>query len=98
MELRDISINAHQAALADGGRDKLLAAVDEAEAGLQERYRKTEEEDARRSEELGVPIKSEAVYVEIQRMLDTLQNARMWAETDIRQAFGALNTFVGSPE
>jgi hypothetical protein len=96
LSLRQIAENAYVSALSDGGADKLIAATEEAEAVLADREANTRKEDAHRSEELGVPVESTLVFVEIDRMRESLRSARSWANTDLSQAAAALNTVIGS--
>jgi hypothetical protein len=53
-------------------------------------------DDEKRSQQLGVPVESTPVFVEIERMRATLANALLWAEADLGQAASALNTIVGT--
>jgi len=80
----------------DGGPAKLLAAVTEAEAELDEREAQTRADDDKRSADLGEVVESGQVYVAIEKLRAKLGQARDWRSANFPQAIGALHTAIGS--
>jgi hypothetical protein len=86
-------------ALADGGRESVLAAVEEAQAELADRSREIEKDDAARAAELGCVVESVAAFEAIARLEKILGEAKSAAKNgDIRKAYGQLFTVIGGPD
>lgn len=76
------------------GKAKVVAAFDEVERLLIERTEQISKEDAKRSEELGMPTSSDAALDLIMRHQQQVSAGRQWIDSDPSQAISAIRPFL----
>jgi hypothetical protein len=86
-----------EAAVVKGGEGKFMAAVAEAEAGIESQRQKICAEDAARSEAYGVPSENTAALAKLYRFAEQLEGARSNWNSNPHSARTSLSTVVGEP-